>query len=109
MSENAIYLSSGLDELLAQAPIDDERLKPKRVLDGFGARVVLLAFAAGQELREHSAPVPILVQTLAGRVAFEVDGAETELAAGGIVNVAAGVRHAVRALEPSHVLLTLLG
>lgn len=104
-----IPVAESLADLTALAPIDPDQLRPRRVLDGIGARVIVIPFAEGQAMREHSAPLPILVQVLAGSIRFEVDGRAHELAAGGLINVDAAVPHALIAHERSHVQLTLLG
>lgn len=102
-------IAASLDALIAQAPVDPSRLRPRHIHDGFGARVVLLPFAEGQELREHTAPVPIMVHVLTGSIRFETEGQSHELTAGGMINVDARVPHALFAHEKSHVLLLLLG
>ena len=54
-------------------------------------RVVGFAFDGGQELTEHTAAVPALIQVLTGRLRME-----------------AHLAHSLRAIEPSVVLLTML-
>lgn len=102
-------IADNLEALIAQAPVDPSRLRPRHIHDGFGVRMVLLPFAKGQELREHTAPVPILVHVLTGHIRFETEGESHDLTAGGVINVDARVPHALFADEESHVLLLLLG
>lgn len=73
-----------------------------------GARVVLFSFDAGQELTEHTAAVPILLQVLDGRLQVGADGRRVELAPGGLVHIGARVPHEILALEPSRMALTML-
>ena len=80
----------------------------KAVAASAEVRIVNISLAAGARLAEHSAPHPILVQVLVGQIEFTCADEVTRLAAGGLVSVAGGVRHAVRALTPSSLLITFL-
>ncbi|MBX3435251.1 MAG: cupin domain-containing protein [Pirellulales bacterium] len=80
----------------------------KTLYDSPAARLVLFAMDAGQQLTDHSAAKPALVQVLDGTIEFDVSGAKHELRAGGWVAMPAGELHAVRAVEPARFLLTLL-
>lgn len=73
-----------------------------------GVRVVLFGFDAGQELTEHTAVVPILLQVLDGRLRVGADGEVVELVPGGLVHIGARVPHQVLALEPSRMVLVML-
>lgn len=70
-------------------------------------RVVLVTMRAGAELREHDAPGTITVQPLQGLFAFSTGDEEREIAPGDLISLAAGVRHAVRAIDDGAFLLTL--
>lgn len=74
-----------------------------------GLRVVLVTMRAGARLHEHTAPGPITVHTLQGRLRVTVETDEHELRVGGIVAIASGIRHAVHALEDGAFLLTIGG
>jgi quercetin dioxygenase-like cupin family protein len=80
----------------------------RTVLKAQGARVVLFAFDAGQELSEHTAAVPILLQVIDGRLRVGADGEHVELSPGGLVHIGARVPHEILALEPSRMVLTML-
>ena len=71
-------------------------------------RVVVFAFDEGQELTDHTAAVPALVQVVSGRIRLDLDGDPVELEPGSWVRMEANLIHAVLALEPSVMLLTLL-
>ena len=72
-------------------------------------RVVVFAFDEGQELTDHTAARPAIVQVVSGRIRLDLDGEPVELGPGSWVRMAAHLTHAVYALEPSVMLLTLLG
>lgn len=74
-----------------------------------GLRVVLVTMQAGAALHEHTAPGPITIHVVRGRFAVDASGAERVVPAGSLVSIAAGARHAVRALEDGAFLLTIGG
>jgi quercetin dioxygenase-like cupin family protein len=73
-----------------------------------GGSVTLFAFAAGQELSEHTAPFDALVHVLEGRLELRIGGASVRAGAGEIVLMPAGVPHALVAPEDTKMLLTML-
>lgn len=70
--------------------------------------VTLFAFDQGEELSEHTAPFDALVLTLAGALDLTIGGVGVCTAPQTIVRLPANVPHAVRALEPSRMLLIML-
>lgn len=72
-------------------------------------RVVTLALAAGEELTEHAASSQATITVLSGRLDLTLAGRTVaDAGAGAWVMMPPGLRHAVRAHEPSVLLLTLL-
>jgi quercetin dioxygenase-like cupin family protein len=104
-----LLLAASAADLVAAHPVEEGRVRPHRTLDGDGFKIRTLVMAAGSVLREHKAPVPILVSVIAGRILFRVAGVEYALTAGGTIQVSASEPHELEALEASHVLLTLMG
>ena len=78
------------------------------VMKSSGGTVTLFAFAAGQELSEHTAPFDALVHLVTGRLELVIGGRPVELAAGEIALMPARVPHALRAVEDATMLLTML-
>lgn len=72
-------------------------------------RVVVFAFDAGQELTDHTAAKPATIEVVSGRLHLTLGTEEAEAGPGSWVHMPAHLRHAVRALEPSVMVLTLLG
>ena len=70
--------------------------------------VIRLILPAGKEIPTHKAPNEITVQCLEGRVAFTATGKTQELTAGQLLYLPAGEPHAVKGIEDSSLLLTLL-
>ena len=70
--------------------------------------VTVFGFDAGEGLTEHQASRPAIVQVLSGRMRFTVDGEELDAGPGFWLHMTAGTPHALVAVEPSLMLLTLL-
>jgi quercetin dioxygenase-like cupin family protein len=68
----------------------------------------LFAFDAGEELSEHTAPVDALVLTLSGSLFLTIGEREMQTMPESVVLMPANVPHAVRATEPSRMLLIML-
>jgi quercetin dioxygenase-like cupin family protein len=69
--------------------------------------LIRLVLNEGRSIPIHRAPGEITVQCLEGRVAFTVGSSTQELLPGTIIYLSAGEPHAVTAIEPSALLLTL--
>jgi quercetin dioxygenase-like cupin family protein len=70
--------------------------------------ITLFAFDGGEELSEHTAPFAALVLTLSGALTLTIDGKETRTAPHTVVLMPANAPHAVRANEPSQMMLIML-
>ncbi len=88
--------------------IPNEGILSKVLYRDDSIRVVGFAFDTDQELTEHTAGRPIVVQVISGRVRFSAEGVDTELGSEGWLHLEASIPHSVLALEPSRLLLTLL-
>jgi quercetin dioxygenase-like cupin family protein len=73
-----------------------------------GGSITLFAFDAGQELSEHTAPFDAFVQVLDGAVELVIGGVRVVASVGETVRMPAGIPHAVRAIEPFKMLLSLV-
>src|SRR6476661_4290059 len=70
--------------------------------------ITLFAFDAGEELSEHTAPFDALVVTLSGVLVLTIGGRGVQTIPQSVVLLPANVPHAVRATEPSRMLLIML-
>lgn len=70
--------------------------------------IIRLVVPKGKEIPTHNAPGEISVQCLQGRVAFTSYGKSQELAAGQLIYLSAAVPHAVKGIEDSTLLVTIL-
>lgn len=69
--------------------------------------VAIFDFDQGAQLAEHAADGAVVIQTLEGELHVRADGRDHHLPAGRLLAMAPGVRHDVRALRPSSMLLTV--
>lgn len=70
-------------------------------------RVTLVTLGAGGKLNEHTAPGPITVQPLSGRIRFSVEGTDHHLESGDFLALQAGVPHSVTSENGGTFLLTV--
>ncbi|MEW6582715.1 MAG: cupin domain-containing protein [Actinomycetota bacterium] len=71
-------------------------------------KVVAFGFAAGEELSEHTSTLPAIIEVVSGHLVLTLGGEERDAPAGAWALLDPGLPHAVRALEPSVMLLTLV-
>ena len=71
-------------------------------------RVVLFSFAAGQQLSDHTAAVPVTVEVIDGEADITVGDAHIEGRPGTWLHLAADTPHSIQARTRLTLLLTLL-
>ena len=97
-----------INDLLAMSPLPAEGLGHTTALKSADARVIVLAFAAGHVLKDHSAPYALLLQALDGELIVRADNREVVLRPGGLLRLDTDLRHEVEAVTDSRLMLTLL-
>jgi len=80
----------------------------KKVLQKETGNVTLFAFDHDQKLSEHTAPFDALVQVLEGEAEIIIGGNPTILSANMSIIMPAGIPHAVNAISPFKMLLTMI-
>lgn len=70
--------------------------------------VIRIVLPAGKQLPPHRVEGEITVQCLEGRMAFDADGTEHELAQGQMLYLAGGATHALRGITDASALVTIL-
>ena len=98
-----------LVDVLADVPVEPGKLGHHTLLNAGGVRVIALSFDEGHELREHRAPHPILLQALDGHLRVIADDLTYDLLPGSVLYLPAGLPHAVDAVEPSRLTITMVG
>jgi quercetin dioxygenase-like cupin family protein len=76
--------------------------------DSGKARLVLFAFKAGQQLKEHTTSSQIIVQALRGRVLFTTGATNVTLQASRVVQLEENIPHSIVALTDAVVLVTMI-
>lgn len=71
-------------------------------------KVSVFAFSAGQELKRHSAAVPVMVQIVRGEARLDLDGEVKEAGPGAFVYMEANLPHSVYAKSDMVMLLAVL-
>jgi quercetin dioxygenase-like cupin family protein len=110
MSGSSVYGPARLDAEIARCQPDEKSASGRRseiLVKTDDLRVLLVTMREGATLAEHSAPGTITIQTIEGTMAVEADGTTHELPTGGLVSLAAGVRHSVQARSDGAFLLTI--
>ncbi|MGQ4534266.1 cupin domain-containing protein [Dermabacteraceae bacterium P13115] len=80
----------------ADAPAPRENLPGvKRLLKADGANLIVFTFSPGQELADHRAAHPIMVQCIEGVLDFGCDGQTYRLTAGSVLHLKDMVVHRV--------------
>ncbi|MDO5065864.1 MAG: cupin domain-containing protein [Propionibacteriaceae bacterium] len=106
MTENLTL--SVVKDVASQVQINESATVSRTVMKAEHCRAVLFAFDEGEKLSEHTAAMPVALQTLEGRLLIEADGQSVELVPGDLMHFGTRLPHAVTALEPSKLLLLML-
>ncbi len=80
----------------------------RQITKAEAGNVTLFAFDGGQELSEHRTPYDALAHILEGEGEIRISGQPYTLRAGEAIIMPANEPHAVRALKPFKMLLTMI-
>ncbi|MCL4484419.1 MAG: cupin domain-containing protein [Bacteroidetes bacterium] len=80
----------------------------KTIIKKTTGTVTLFAFDSGQGLSPHVAPFDALVQILDGECSFSIEDTKYLMGKGDCIILPAGKTHAVEALKPFKMLLTMI-
>lgn len=103
----AVPLSKMLD-LAGLVDYQDGSVVSRTIIDKKTGTVTLFAFAEGQGLSEHTAPFDAMVYVLAGEVEVTISGRSFNVKQGAMVIMPANEPHALRAVTPFKMLLTMI-
>ena len=104
MNETQTFLA----DLISTTEIPHEGTLSKVVFKNDQIRVVVFAFDRDQELTEHTAALPAIVQVLSGHLRLTMGSETVEVKPGDWAHMSAKLPHSVVAIEPSVMLLTML-
>jgi quercetin dioxygenase-like cupin family protein len=97
-----------ITDLASQAEPPEDGILSRTLSNDERVKAVVFGFGAGQELSEHTASMPAVVQFLKGEAALTLGDDTIDARPGTWVHMPAGLRHAVRARTPAVMLLLLL-
>lgn len=97
-----------IEQLTDVVAYDAQRRASGLAFSAEGVRAVVFAISAGQELAEHRAPAPILLQAVEGELRISAEGRDVVLKPGGILHLDSGVPHSVSADVDGKLLLCIL-
>jgi quercetin dioxygenase-like cupin family protein len=104
MTEPVLFFA----DLAAEARPVERGIHSQTLYDGADVRLVLFAFAAGEELSEHTAARPAVVHVLDGEGYAVVGGEVHALAPGAWFRMPARMPHSILARTPLRMALYLL-
>ena len=97
-----------IDNLATQIEYATNSTVSKTILKAEGVNVVLFSFDAGEELSEHTAAMPVIVQALEGELEIVADGKTVTLTPGGMAHFSTRLPHAVKAVKRSKMVLYMM-
>ncbi len=100
--------SSEVLDLAGLVDYQDGSVVSRTIIDKKTGTVTLFAFAEGQGLSEHTAPFDAMVYVLAGEVEITISARPFKVKQGSMVVMPANEPHALRAVTPFKMLLTMI-
>lgn len=96
---------SNLNELVGY---QKDAVVSKTIIEKKTGTVTLFAFDQGQGLSEHTAPFDAMVQVMDGEVEIRIAGQPHQVTTGQIIIMPANEPHALKAVTPFKMLLTMI-
>jgi quercetin dioxygenase-like cupin family protein len=97
-----------IEDLLAEAPVPARGILSQTLSDEDDVRLVVFSFAPGEELSEHTASRPAIVDVLSGEAQLVVHGEAHTANAGSWLRMSSGTPHAIRSMTPTVLALYVL-
>lgn len=97
-----------VQNLLNEVQIPENGTLSRTIYRDNSVKIVVLGFAGGQELSQHTASVPAIIEILQGDARVTLDTEEKEFSAGSWVYMDARLPHAIYARTDVIMLLTML-
>ena len=103
---DAYTFIDSMENLISEIPADS--IVSRTVVSDGGTKVILFGFAAGQELSEHTAPRPAILQFLRGTAALILGEDTMQAVPGTVAHMAPDLPHSIRAESDVLMLLIML-
>ena len=101
-------IATRLPNLAAEVEIPENGTLSRVIYKDETIRVMVFAFDEGQELTDHTARYAAIVQVVVGKVELNLDGDPVVVRPGAWIHMPPQLPHAVHAIEPTVMVLTLL-
>ena len=95
------------EDMAAQVEIPQDGITSRALHNDDHTRVVLFGFDTGQELSEHTASMPAIVQILRGEGILTLGDVAHEVGPGSWAHMPANLSHSIVARKPLVMLLTM--
>ena len=106
--EVPVPIMTDVQDIASMIQINEQATVSRTVMHCEGMRLVLFSFDKDEILSEHTAAMPVILQTLEGALEITADGRTVILRPGDVIHFGTRLPHAVRALEPSKLALFML-
>ena len=103
--EVPVPIMTDVQDIASMIQINEQATVSRTVMHCEGMRLVLFSFDKDEILSEHTAAMPVILQTLEGALEITADGRTVILRPGDVIHFGTRLPHAVRALEPSKLAL----
>ena len=103
-AESCVYVR----DVRQQAKVPENGILSQTLQNDERSKVILFAFAAGQELSAHTAPFPATLQFLKGDTLLKLGAVEHEATEGTFVYMPAYLEHGIKARNEVVMLLTMI-
>jgi quercetin dioxygenase-like cupin family protein len=97
-----------LKDVAKEAQVPDKGILSRTLYNDERTKVVLFAFAQGEELSEHTASMPAILHFLQGQARVTLGDDAHDVDAGAWIHMPTGQRHGIQAKTPLVLLLLLL-
>ncbi len=99
---------TAIADLVAAIEVAGDATVSRTVHQDAACKAVLFAFAAGQELSEHTAAVPAVLYFIDGQARVTLGDDDFLAGPHALVHMPPKLPHSIRAVEPTRMLLLLL-
>jgi quercetin dioxygenase-like cupin family protein len=108
MNEQISDISSGAQDLTSMVMVQPGAVVSRTLVNKPAGTITLFAFDAGEGLSEHTAPYDALVHVIEGEASVRIAGTEHTVRGGQVILLPANQPHALKAIEPFKMLLTMI-
>lgn len=95
-------------KLIDAVKYQDKAIVSTEIIKKPSGRIVVFAFAEGEELSEHTAPFEAFVTILDGEAIISIEGIPYDLETGDSILMPAHIPHAVKAKSPFKMMLCMI-